>query len=489
MIRFSAGLVVVALGVLIGGVVTSKLSLVYVSIAVSVLALIVWAIGVFLKRGELREELFGGRPELVPAGAGAGAGLSAPGRSASAAQSPAPSLVTPVPSAGQDQSAYGQREGGFNAAAFPPGSQVRPSWATSDPAPQSATDRVTAPVGGWGSTSTPPAVTPPVAPRAWGSVQEPPAPPVSAGAGAGATASADAGSDSALRSWFDRPAQAKASVPKPADTVVTPAVGATPKPAATPPKDAAPDPAAAGKTAAPAGKDPAPTGKDKDKDTLSVSDPSGDEDAPAADEDDDWPTRYSWLDDEESDEAVETDDVPVESDDAVAAEVEASDLPTPTSPGVSKPAAAKSAEAKSAEAKADAAEAAAERADDEKAEAAESAASPAAHLGLEGTDAADEAPVLPSVTDLDPVETADAEPTVEAEPTPGDGKPSGVNEPSGAKRESSTKMVTVVPGVPRYHEPDCILIRFMPEGDVQSKSIPEAKAAKCTPCAACQPED
>ena len=50
-------------------------------------------------------------------------------------------------------------------------------------------------------------------------------------------------------------------------------------------------------------------------------------------------------------------------------------------------------------------------------------------------------------------------------------------------------MVTVVPGVPRYHEPDCILIRFMPEGDVQSKSIPEAKAAKCTPCAACQPED
>jgi len=108
-IRFSAGLVVVALGVLIGGVVTSKLSLVYVSIAVSVLALIVWAIGVFLKRGELREELFGGRPELVPAGAGAGAGLSAPGRSASAAPSPAPSPVTPVPSAGQDHSAYGQR--------------------------------------------------------------------------------------------------------------------------------------------------------------------------------------------------------------------------------------------------------------------------------------------------------------------------------------------------------------------------------------------
>jgi hypothetical protein len=475
-IRFSAGLVVVALGVLIGGVVTSKLSLVYVSIAVSVLALIVWAIGVFLKRGELREELFGGRPELVPAGAGAGAGLSAPGRSASAAQSPAPSPVTPVPSAGQDHSAYGQREDGFNAAAFPSGSQVRPSWAPGDPAPQPAADRVAAPVGGWGSTSTPPAVTSPVAPRAWGSVKEPPAPPpVSVGTGTGKTPSADAGSDGALRSWFDRPAQAKAPVPKPADTVATPAMAATPDPATTL------DPAA-GKTAAPAGKDAAPAGKDED--TLSVSDTSGDEDVPAVDEDDDWPTRYSWLDDEESDEAVETDDVPLESDDAVAAEVEASDLPKPTSAGVSKHAAAKSAAAKS-----DAEEAAAERADDEKAEAAESAASPAAHLGLEGTDAADEAPLLPSVTDLDPAETAEAEPSAEAEPTAEDDKPSAEDEPSGAKQESGTKMVTVVPGVPRYHEPDCILIRFMPEGDVQSKSIPEAKAAKCTPCAACQPED
>ena len=99
MIRFSAGLVVVALGVLIGGVVTSKLSLVYVSIAVSALALVAWAIGVFLKRGELRQELFGGRPELVPAGAGVGAAVPTPGRPTSeapGAQSPAPSPVTPV---------------------------------------------------------------------------------------------------------------------------------------------------------------------------------------------------------------------------------------------------------------------------------------------------------------------------------------------------------------------------------------------------------
>ena len=56
------------------------------------------------------------------------------------------------------------------------------------------------------------------------------------------------------------------------------------------------------------------------------------------------------------------------------------------------------------------------------------------------------------------------------------------------RRPSGAKLVTVIPGVPRYHDPDCILIRFMDEEDIARKSIPEAKAANCTPCAACQPE-
>ena len=71
MIRFSAGLVVVAIGVLIGGVATSKLSLVYAAIAVSALALVTLAIGVALKR----DELFGGGPEPAPASAGADSGM------------------------------------------------------------------------------------------------------------------------------------------------------------------------------------------------------------------------------------------------------------------------------------------------------------------------------------------------------------------------------------------------------------------------------
>jgi hypothetical protein len=43
-IRFSATLVVVAIGVLIGGVDTSKLTLIYIAIAISAIALLTLAI-------------------------------------------------------------------------------------------------------------------------------------------------------------------------------------------------------------------------------------------------------------------------------------------------------------------------------------------------------------------------------------------------------------------------------------------------------------
>jgi hypothetical protein len=369
-IRFSAGLVVVALGVLIGGVVTSKLSLVYVSIAVSVLALIVWAIGIFLKR----EELFGGRPELVPAGAGVGAGSPAPERPAPVPQSPAPSPVTPVTSAAADRLAYGQD--GYHITAFSPPAQVRSTWTGGEKAEN-------AQAGRWGATSAPPSATPPVDAG-------------SSDAGSSDAGSSDIGSSGALRSWFDRPATgAKPPAATAAEPVAVTAAGPVARTAALPVATTTAEPVAT-TGAMPAHEAPAA----KPGDTG----PSDDAIVPA-DDDEDWPTRYSWLDDEQADEAVESDDVPLVSDDAVAAEVEASDLPKPP------------------------------------------------------PDAADEAPVLPSVTD------------------------------GGATPGSGTKMVTVVPGVPRYHEPDCILIRFMPEKDVQTKSIPEAKAAKCTPCVACQPED
>jgi len=52
---------------------------------------------------------------------------------------------------------------------------------------------------------------------------------------------------------------------------------------------------------------------------------------------------------------------------------------------------------------------------------------------------------------------------------------------------TTPKQVTVVPGVPRYHLEDCILIRFMADGDLQKMTVQQATEAGCTPCRACQP--
>src|SRR6202035_2747533 len=50
-------------------------------------------------------------------------------------------------------------------------------------------------------------------------------------------------------------------------------------------------------------------------------------------------------------------------------------------------------------------------------------------------------------------------------------------------------LVAVLQGVPRYHQPDCVLIRFMPGDDILRLPAAQAKADGCTPCAACQPAD
>jgi hypothetical protein len=48
--------------------------------------------------------------------------------------------------------------------------------------------------------------------------------------------------------------------------------------------------------------------------------------------------------------------------------------------------------------------------------------------------------------------------------------------------------VTVVPGIPRYHRRECILIRFLTDADLQTMSLRAAEAASCVPCKACQPD-
>jgi hypothetical protein len=48
--------------------------------------------------------------------------------------------------------------------------------------------------------------------------------------------------------------------------------------------------------------------------------------------------------------------------------------------------------------------------------------------------------------------------------------------------------VTVVPGVPRYHNARCILIRFMGDSDLDKMPLAAARDAGCTPCRACLPD-
>jgi hypothetical protein len=71
----------------------------------------------------------------------------------------------------------------------------------------------------------------------------------------------------------------------------------------------------------------------------------------------------------------------------------------------------------------------------------------------------------------------------------GAGSPSGTSGSAGApgsKAASGDRQVAVVPGVPRYHASNCILIRFMDAGDLEKMSAAEADAAGYTPCGACQ---
>jgi hypothetical protein len=222
-------------------------------------------------------------------------------------------------------------------------------------------------------------------------------------------------------------------------------------------------------------------------------------DAGAGDEDDDWPTRYSWLEDTgEAGEAAET----------VAAAAPDSKSPVPAGTA----------------ADAGPEDVAAGTAADAGASAAETVAAPALDAG--GADAADGSDADGS--DADPADVnapanAESDADIIAFPSPGEpdlasdpdahdphdgleGEPgaddageagravaaseTGSEPPAAAEGDPApgSDLVTVVPGVPRYHRTDCVLIRFMPEGDVQKQSVAAARDAGCTPCAACQPE-
>jgi hypothetical protein len=372
-IRFSAVLVVGAIGVLIGGIATSKLLLVYVAIGLSAAALVALAIGVVLKREELFSEhgqalapaaagagaadepLLGGKSSTLPNGlvdppdtplpavAAAAFGQAARGAERSAQDRPA------HPASGQPaygQPAYGQ--------AAPPAREAPPSrdWSgrmagqPNAPLRQQPAGEPAAPAPSWRERPSP---------ASGGAVgSRGPVPP------AGSPPSAPGWPSSP--SWFDRPAGPRRD-----------AGDEAPKPADTPGDDSAPasDSALAAGNATPEGVMP--------EDAMSQA-----------------TARIATV--EQAGTAPRADAARADTPETVAARA---DTPAP------------------------------------------------------GAAAAANA--------------ADA----------------GPNNPGSSG--TSPNQVTVVPGVPRYHLEDCILIRFMADDDLQKMTVQQATAAGCTPCRACQP--
>jgi hypothetical protein len=435
-IRFSAALVAVAIGVLIGGIATSKLLLVYIAIVVSAVALLALAIGVVLKR----EVLFGEAQGLVPAGAGAPPGPPARAGERQDQSRPAafvPPLAADPPAPlqvpeGQVPEGQVRRDRVANTVSSWEAQSARDQWSSSPgqgsttaadgaapdwmPGGRDAHD----PAAAAAETAPSPSAVPP---------RTPPAPP----------------------SWFDRRTQSEASPPAVADA---PAV------------------------AVPAGV-PA--------------------DASPADEDDDWPTRYSWLDDDADESLTEPDDTdapvgqtaragaddagdhpapeasvstdsgPDQAPDTVAGAIPSGDTPSGDTPSGDTPSG------------------------DTLSDAPPSSDSSAGDTLPGATQAGATAPPVAAVhadADAEP-EPGHAEPepepeSAEPEPEPADSEPPFADTENPVPGDD---LMAVLRGVPRYHKPDCVLIRFMPEGDIQRLSAAQAKAEGCTPCAACQPEE
>ena len=73
-----------------------------------------------------------------------------------------------------------------------------------------------------------------------------------------------------------------------------------------------------------------------------------------------------------------------------------------------------------------------------------------------------------------------------------DGGATGVGSPAATRPAAEVAVggpqVTVVPGIARYHMPDCILIRFLGEDDLEAMPLGRAEESGCVPCRACRPE-
>ena len=98
--------------------------------------------------------------------------------------------------------------------------------------------------------------------------------------------------------------------------------------------------------------------------------------------------------------------------------------------------------------------------------------------------------VAPPKPDAEPAGNASTAAPVPDAVTPGIAETPASRPPDSeaSSPPDASQDVTVVPGVPRYHDAACILIRFMGKDDLETMSMAAAKEAGCTPCRACLPE-
>jgi hypothetical protein len=217
-------------------------------------------------------------------------------------------------------------------------------------------------------------------------------------------------------------------------------------------------------------------------------------DTGAGDEDDDCPTRYSWLDDDtdeggEAGETVATDvaDAQPEGKSPVPADTAGDAGPEDVATGT--PANARPSARETADAATQAAGTAGAAAGDA-GDAADAEEPVADIIAFPGPGASSGLSQASDPATHDGLAVGAGEPGPEGADDAAAVSENGSEPPAAAEGDAApgAALVAVVPGVPRYHRTDCVLIRFMPEGDVKKLSVEAAKDAGCTPCAACQPE-
>jgi hypothetical protein len=401
-IRFSAALVVVAIGVLIGGMAASSLLLVYVAIGLSVVALLTLALGVALKR----EEIFGeqGQSALVGQGVNAGFEQERPGSAASAERSAAPGR----------QDVYGERFGQHAAAFGQAAWAAAPDMHSGLPGGPSSPSHSDAPTTSAPRTGAGAPWSPPAAPAA------PETPP--------------------WRERFASPAPQRPAAQTRVDTALTRA-------------------------------DLAKTRTDMAEAKAGLTEAKADPTEAKADPAPGRSAALDWFDRIAS--AQPADDIEAEDAGAADSPVDVASVDEADSP------------AGDANAGTEDATTEAEAADTEDATTEAEAAD---------TNAAANTVVGNTVVGDTIVRDTVAEPSTagsDAEPEAEDGVPAEASDSSAdgdQENRSGQREVTVVPGVPRYHDANCILIRFMGDDDLQKMTLDEATEAGCTPCRACVPE-